>query len=82
MSQAMMARDPAVVWADTTVFIQCVGSRCEQRPWCSKVCCNHTIMEALELKARNPRADVFVLYRDMTTFGLNEPFYEKCRKLA
>ena len=80
MSRAMMARDPAVVWADTTVFIQCVGSRCAERPWCSKVCCNHTIMEALVLKGRNPRADVFVLYRDMTTFGLNEPYYEKARR--
>ncbi|MBI5250878.1 MAG: FAD-dependent oxidoreductase [Desulfomonile tiedjei] len=80
MSEAMAARDPSVVWADCTVFIQCVGSRCEERPWCSKVCCNHTIMEALALKEKNPRASVYVLYRDMTTYGLNEPLYEKCRR--
>ncbi|MEW6533915.1 MAG: FAD-dependent oxidoreductase [Thermodesulfobacteriota bacterium] len=80
MSEAMMARDPSVVWAETTVFIQCVGSRCEERPWCSKVCCSHTVMEALALKERNPQARIYVLYRDMTTFGLNEPHYEKCRR--
>ncbi len=82
MSEAMMAKDPSVVWADTTVFIQCVGSRCDERPWCSKVCCNHTVTQALALKERNPKAKVYVLYRDMTTFGLNEPYYEKCRKLG
>jgi heterodisulfide reductase subunit A len=79
MSEAMMAREPSVVWADTTVFIQCVGSRCEARPWCSKVCCSHTVTAALALKERNPRANVYVLYRDMTTFGLNEHSYQKCR---
>lgn len=82
MSSAMREHDPSVVWADTTVFIQCVGSRCEERPWCSKVCCNHTVMEAIALKENNPQAKVYVLYRDMSTFGLNEPYYEKCRRLG
>jgi heterodisulfide reductase subunit A len=82
MSQAMAAEDPAVLNAGTTVFIQCVGSRCDERPWCSKVCCNHTVMDAIRLKKANPDARIFVLYRDMRTFGLNEPYYEEARRLG
>ncbi len=82
MSEAMQAKDPAVMKAGTTVFIQCVGSRCEERPWCSKVCCNHTVKDAIALKEANPAAKIYVLYRDIRTFGLNEPYYEKARRLG
>ncbi len=82
MSEAMRAADPAVMHAGTTVFIQCVGSRCAERPWCSKVCCNHTVQDAIALKEANPQAIVHVLYRDVRTFGLNEPYYEKARKMG
>ncbi len=82
MSEAMTAKDPAVMNARTTVFIQCVGSRCEERPWCSKVCCNHTVTDAIALKEADPEAKIFVLYRDIRTFGLNEPYYEKARRMG
>jgi heterodisulfide reductase subunit A len=68
--------------ADTTVFIQCVGSRCEERPWCSKVCCNHTVKDSIALKEANPNAKIYVIYRDIRTYGLNEPVYEKARGLG
>ena len=82
MSEAMRAKEPAVIRAGTTVFIQCVGSRCDERPWCSKVCCNHTVMDSITLKQANPSANIFVLYRDVRTFGLNEPYYEQARRLG
>jgi heterodisulfide reductase subunit A2 len=82
MSEAMKAGDPAVMRAGTSVFIQCVGSRCDERPWCSKVCCNHTVQEAIALKKANPVANVYVLYRDIRTFGLNEPYYEQARRMG
>jgi heterodisulfide reductase subunit A2 len=82
MSEAMKSHDPAVMKADTTVFIQCVGSRCEERPWCSKVCCNHTVQDSIALKEANPAANIYVLYRDIRTFGLNEPYYEKARRMG
>lgn len=82
MSEAMASGDPAVMKAGTTVFIQCVGSRSAERPWCSKVCCNHTVKDAIALKEANPNGKVFVLYRDIRTFGLNEPHYEKARRLG
>ncbi len=60
MSEAMRAQDSAVMKAGTTVFIQCVGSRCQERPWCSKVCCNHTVKDAIALKEANPAANIYV----------------------
>jgi heterodisulfide reductase subunit A len=68
--------------AGTTVFIQCVGSRCQERPWCSKVCCNHTVKDAIALKEANPAANIYVLYRDIRTYGLNEPYYEQARRMG
>ena len=59
------------------VFIQCVGSRNEERPYCSRVCCSHTVKHALTLKEINPEMDVYVLYRDMRTYGLKEEYYRK-----
>ncbi len=59
------------------VFIQCVGSRDEQRPSCSRICCSHAVMHALRLKSLKPDMDVYVLYRDMRTYGFKEDYYKK-----
>ncbi len=65
--------------AGSAVFIQCVGSRDEKRPWCSRLCCTHSVKAALDLKEKNPEMDVFILYRDMRTYGLNEDLYTRAR---
>ncbi|MBU0769648.1 MAG: FAD-dependent oxidoreductase, partial [Proteobacteria bacterium] len=64
----------------SAVFIQCVGSRIKERPYCSKVCCTHSVKNALTLKALKPEMDVFVLYRDMRTYGLREELYRRARE--
>jgi len=61
----------------TAVFIQCVGSRNADRPYCSRVCCSHTVKNALALKALKPEMDIYVLYRDMRTYGFKEDYYKK-----
>jgi heterodisulfide reductase subunit A len=63
----------------TAVFIQCVGSRIPERPYCSKVCCTQSIRNALKLKSINPDMAIFILYRDMRPFGLREDLYTKAR---
>jgi len=63
----------------TAVFVQCVGSRNEQRPYCSKVCCTQSIKSALDLKTVHPATGIFVLYRDMRSYGLREDLYRKAR---
>jgi heterodisulfide reductase subunit A2 len=71
--------DPGLTQAKAFAFIQCVGSREPERPYCSKVCCTHSVTSALEIKKRNPEAQVFILYRDMRTYGLREDLYREAR---
>jgi heterodisulfide reductase subunit A len=40
---AFMAEDDRMKKAGSAVFIQCVGSREPERPYCSKVCCTHSM---------------------------------------
>ncbi len=63
-------------------FIQCVGSREPERPYCSKICCTASIQNALRLKEKRPDLRVYVLYRDIRTFGRREALYSKARHLG
>jgi len=62
------------------VMIQCVGSRNEVHPYCSRICCSMAIKNALEIKKRDPNANVFVLYRDVRTYGFRETYYKQARE--
>lgn len=66
----------------SVAFIQCVGSRDSRRPYCSRICCTHTMKSAIRLKQRNPKMDVFVLFRDIRTYGKREELYRKARELG
>jgi heterodisulfide reductase subunit A len=72
--------DPSLNDLGSVAFIQCVGSREPDRPYCSRVCCTHTMESALELKRRNPDMDVYVLYRDMRTYGEREDIFREARE--
>jgi heterodisulfide reductase subunit A len=65
---------------DTAVFIQCVGSRSLERPYCSRVCCTHSVESALQLKEINPEMNIYILFRDMRTYGEREYLYRKARE--
>ncbi|OHB85578.1 MAG: hypothetical protein A2V98_13495 [Planctomycetes bacterium RBG_16_64_12] len=64
----------------TVVMIQCVEQRNDERPYCSRVCCTTAVKNALELRRRQPRARVLVLYRDMRTYGFREAAYREARE--
>ena len=68
------------VSADNVVMIQCVGSRDEKNAYCSRLCCTHAVRNALKLKELRPQANVFVLYRDVRTYGFNERYYGLARE--
>jgi heterodisulfide reductase subunit A len=70
----------AINKADKAVFIQCVGSREPERPYCSKVCCTHSVESALRLKELKPEMDVYILYRDIRTYGFREDLYKEARE--
>jgi len=64
----------------SVVMIQCVGSRTEERPYCSRICCSQAVKNALKLKEINPDIEVFILYRDIRTYGFREEYYYKARE--
>jgi heterodisulfide reductase subunit A len=66
-----------VVNAESLVMIQCVGCRNEDRNYCSRVCCNESVKNALKLKEINPQMDIYILFRDMRTYGFNEDYYRE-----
>jgi heterodisulfide reductase subunit A len=65
---------------ENTLMIQCVGARSEERPSCSRVCCTEAIKNAINLKKLKPEGDVFILYRDMMTFGGFEEHYKMAQE--
>jgi heterodisulfide reductase subunit A len=79
LDKAMSKGEKKVSGAKTAVFIQCVGSREPERPYCSKVCCTHSMKAALRLKKLNPDMQVYVLYRDIRTYGQREELYREAR---
>ena len=65
---------------DSVVMIQCVGSRNEENVNCSRICCQSAVKNALVLKKLNPDTAIYILYRDMRTYGLMEDYYKEARE--
>lgn len=78
----LINNDPALETARGVAFIQCVGSRDDSHPYCSKVCCTHSIHSAIAVKRRNPGADVVIFYRDIRTYGQREMIYRQARDMG
>jgi heterodisulfide reductase subunit A2 len=69
--------DEKIINAKSLVMIQCVGCRNEERNYCSRLCCSQSIKNALKLKEINPEMDIYILFRDMRTYGFNEDYYRE-----
>jgi len=80
LDKKLLNDDPTLKEIQTAVFIQCVGSREPERPYCSRVCCSHSVEAALELKEKNPETNVFILNRDIRTYGEREELYKQARE--
>jgi len=79
LQNRFVQKDESLEAVKSALFIQCVGSRIPERPYCSKLCCTQTIRNALDLKRMKPEMDVYVLYRDMRPYGLREDLYRQAR---
>lgn len=64
----------------TYVMIQCVGSRTPEKQYCSRICCSMAVKNALKIKKDDPETKVFILYRDIRTYGFREKYYREARK--
>jgi heterodisulfide reductase subunit A len=81
--EELFEREPErIEQSEAIALIQCVGSREPERPYCSKVCCTASVQKAISLKKRKPEQQIFVLYRDMRTYGQRESLYRRARELG
>jgi heterodisulfide reductase subunit A len=71
---------PELQKAASIAMIQCVGSREQARPYCSRVCCSEAVKNAIAIKTKYPQTAVYVFYRDMRTYGLLEEYYRAARE--
>jgi heterodisulfide reductase subunit A len=69
--------DEKVLNAQSLVMIQCVGCRQEDRNYCARICCSESIKNALKLKEIHPKMDIYILFRDMRTYGFKEDYYRE-----
>jgi heterodisulfide reductase subunit A-like polyferredoxin len=74
--------DPALAAARAVGFILCAGSLEGDHPYCSRICCQHAVKNAIELKERDPTRPVYVWFKEMRTFGLLEEYYTRARELG
>ena len=67
---------------ENVVFVQCVGSRDDDRPYCSRICCTTAVAQSIRIKETHPDTNVYVLYRDIRTYAEREVLYKKARELG
>lgn len=78
--EGQLAHSPDLVKRmKSIVMIQCVGGRNEEHPYCSRLCCCQAVKNALAIKKINPEIEVYILYRDIRTYGLLEKYYRQAR---
>ena len=82
LDKKLISKDPDLKDMSCAAFIQCVGSREGKRPYCSRICCTHSVDNAIELKKLNPEMDVYIIYRDIRTYGERELIYKEARNLG
>jgi heterodisulfide reductase subunit A len=80
LEKRLSGKRPEIRGLKNVVMIQCVGSRDDEHPYCSRICCSEALKNALKLKEQNPDANIFILYRDIRTYGFKEEYYEKARE--
>ncbi len=75
LERKIFNRDSDILNAESVCFIQCVGCRNQERSYCAKICCSQSIKIALKLKELKRDMDIFILFRDMRTYGFYEDYY-------
>ena len=68
--------------AKKVVMIQCIGSRNEQVPYCSRVCCTTAVKNAINIKKKSPETEVYILHKDIRTYGFREDYYTEAGKMG
>ncbi len=66
---------------DNIAFVLCAGSRDpEHLPYCSSVCCGASIKQALQIRAANPEAMIYIIFQELRTPGTAEELYRQAQE--
>ncbi len=82
LEEKIFNKDAKLLNSESIAFIQCVGCRNEERNYCARVCCSNSIKLALKLKEHKPNIDVYIIYRDIRTYGFLEQYYKEAADKA
>ena len=63
--------------ARNVIMVQCVGARTKERPNCARICCGQAIKNALKIKEVSPETEVYVLFKDVRSYGFKEDYYRE-----
>jgi heterodisulfide reductase subunit A len=74
--------DEQTLKAKKVVMIQCVGSRNEKVPYCSRICCSNAVKNAIDIKKAHPSTEVYILHKDIRTYGFREDLYREAGDLG
>jgi heterodisulfide reductase subunit A len=77
LEEKISSKEEGIINARNLVMIQCIGARCEERNYCSRICCSESVKNALKLKEINPVMDIYIFFRDMRTYGFKEDYYRE-----
>jgi len=77
LEEQIARKEARVLDAKSVVMVQCVGCRQKDRNYCARVCCSQAVKNALKLKEINPQMDIYILFRDMRTYGFKEDYYRE-----
>jgi heterodisulfide reductase subunit A2 len=77
LGERIAKKEEGLINAQSLVMIQCVGCRQADRDYCARICCSHAIKNALKLKEIAPEMDIYILFRDIRTYGLMEDYYRE-----
>ena len=77
LEEQITSKEEALMNARSMVMIQCVGCRTAERNYCSRVCCGQAVKNSLRLKENNPDMDIYIIFRDMRTYGFKEDYYRE-----
>ncbi|NNK01534.1 MAG: CoB--CoM heterodisulfide reductase iron-sulfur subunit A family protein [Desulfatitalea sp.] len=77
LEENIFSKEERIFDAKNIVMIQCIGSRCEERNYCSRICRSQSVKNALKLKEINPAMNIYIFFRDMRTYGIKEDYYRE-----
>jgi len=77
LEERIVHQNPSVLAAREIVMIQCVGPA---KQYCSRICCSSALKNALKIKEINPKANIYILYKDIRAYGFREQYYTEARE--